>query len=253
MVNKKHVYGRIYCVTNLRDEKKYVGKTVKQVSERWKSHCRLRALRSSYLQKAIKRYGAECFVIRQLAVAYSLSALNRLEREWIARFGTLVPAGYNLIGGGEGAGTFHPLSRAKIRRALAKPEVKGRLSEARKALWATPDYRKKVCGSLSSGEGLAKKRAATKAQWADPLMHTRMRELIRKACGTKKFRLGRSASAKALWAHPGYRESMSSAMRLPEYRANMSAKSKARWTDPVMRAKIISAMKHKRELSRGIL
>jgi len=92
----------IYCVTNERNGKRYVGKTVSSLSIRWSQHkSSARYGRRCALHAAIRKYGAEVFRLEVLAECSTLADLDRMEMEFIARLETRTPKGYNLTSGGD--------------------------------------------------------------------------------------------------------------------------------------------------------
>ena len=93
----------IYKITNIINEKVYIGKTINPIEHRWREHC------SEYnknknekrpLYNAMKKYGVENFKIEEIEKC-SLHELNERERYWIGFFGSF-KNGYNAILGGDG-------------------------------------------------------------------------------------------------------------------------------------------------------
>ena len=83
---------QIYLVSNLVNSKQYVGQTINPHLKR--GHGRL-------LKKAYRYHGKENFTYEPIVTGITeRNLLNYLERFWIATFGTVVPAGYNLESGG---------------------------------------------------------------------------------------------------------------------------------------------------------
>ena len=104
----------IYLIFNTISGKGYVGKTVKSPQERLSEHNSGMG-GAPYLYRAIKKYGAQNFVIQQLE-ENSNEDDNLLEKKWIKKLGTLAPGGYNLQGGGQG-GVPSSLTRMKLSAA----------------------------------------------------------------------------------------------------------------------------------------
>ena len=96
-------YGIIYLVRNKVDGRCYVGQTMQRLKRRWKGHLRsAQNGASTPLAAAMRKCGAEKFVVESLEVASNRADLNRLEGKWIKKLGTLVPNGYNATDGGSG-------------------------------------------------------------------------------------------------------------------------------------------------------
>ena len=89
----------IYLVENAVNSKIYIGKTINSVEHRWSEHVGT-ARRGSpfYFHNAIRKYGADAFVMRVLETVDDPGVLNDREIHWIA---TLNPD-YNMTAGGEG-------------------------------------------------------------------------------------------------------------------------------------------------------
>lgn len=99
----------IYLVTNLVNNKYYVGRTFRSVSIRWKEH--LDGFGgSTLLDKAIKKYGVESFSLQVLAES---GCVDELEKIWILLLqSNNREIGYNIVLGGNGfhPGTAHPFA-----------------------------------------------------------------------------------------------------------------------------------------------
>lgn len=96
--------GYIYCITNLINNKRYVGKTTDSIENRWKEHrkdCRKRQNEKRPLYDAINKYGIENFKIEQLEIV-SDSKLSDREIYWIQELQTYGKNGYNASKGGDG-------------------------------------------------------------------------------------------------------------------------------------------------------
>jgi group I intron endonuclease len=93
----------IYKITNLITNQLYVGKTRKTIEQRFEKHklnSRYNNTNSTYLSKAMQKYGPSNFIIECLEEV-SDDRINEKEREYIA---ALKPH-YNMTSGGEGGDT----------------------------------------------------------------------------------------------------------------------------------------------------
>lgn len=87
----------IYKLTNKTNGKVYVGQTKHSVEKRLAEHCR-----SEYpVGKALRKYGLENFGVEELATGSSVEELNQLEIDYIAKFSSMAPNGYNCDSGGK--------------------------------------------------------------------------------------------------------------------------------------------------------
>lgn len=89
----------IYKITNLINEKIYIGQTTKTIEQRFKEHCKTTS-GCRALKNAIKKYGSNNFSIEIIENCNSLDELNIREEYWIKHYNSLVPRGYNLQSGG---------------------------------------------------------------------------------------------------------------------------------------------------------
>lgn len=99
--------GIIYCITNTVNGKKYVGKTVQNLEDRWDDHVALaRTGRKIYFMNAIRKYGPDAFEKSILETIEDEELLSDAERKWILELNTTDHmVGYNSTFGGEGFST----------------------------------------------------------------------------------------------------------------------------------------------------
>ena len=97
----------IYCITNLINEKKYVGKTTYSITKRFQEHCRdskKERCNKRPLYDAMNKYGIENFIVEQLIECDELE-LNSYECLFIEQLNTY-NNGYNATKGGDGSILF---------------------------------------------------------------------------------------------------------------------------------------------------
>ncbi len=125
----------VYLITNTINGKRYVGQTRRTLSRRWKQHCD--SAGCCALNGAIKKHGAENFIIEVICEPLTFDLMNEFEAEYIVRYNTLVPNGYNLTTGGlapqHSEETKRKLSAAQKGRK-ASLETKKKMSLARKGV-----------------------------------------------------------------------------------------------------------------------
>lgn len=92
--------GYIYCITNKINNNKYIGKTTRSISLRWKEHIRDSRLKrdNSPIHNAIRKYGINNFNIEEIEEVPN-KILNEREKFWISYYNT----SYNVTIGGDGS------------------------------------------------------------------------------------------------------------------------------------------------------
>ena len=96
--------GYIYCITNLINSKRYIGKTTTTIEERWREHCldsRKERCEKRPLYSAFNKYGIENFIIEELEQVEN-NKLSEREIYWIKELETYGSKGYNASKGGDG-------------------------------------------------------------------------------------------------------------------------------------------------------
>lgn len=235
------VYGRVYCVTNTLNGKRYVGQTVQSLAARWRQHKYLASSRS-ILSAAIAKYGASVFVIREVAQARNQSELNELEARLIAEFNTVLPYGYNLRGGGNGGGPWNETTRVKLRTIYSTEEYRTSLSERVRAHWADEAKRRRHIDAMlevnATSERKQKRSEASLRLWADPKYRERFDRGVRSALGKPNVKAKLQEASRAHWQDPDYRAKVRAGIDKPEAKAKQSAASSRTWAQPEIKEKM---------------
>lgn len=95
--------GYIYCISNKINSHQYVGKTIRNIQERFLEHCRdsqKEKCENRPLYKAMRKYGIENFYV-QLLEEVDIQDLEQKEQFWIDQLDTY-KNGYNATQGGDG-------------------------------------------------------------------------------------------------------------------------------------------------------
>lgn len=97
----------VYLITNIKNGKQYVGQTKLLPGDRWKQH--LRSKSSTYLSRAIRKYGPYSFTFNILKRTKTKFLANYFESRFISQLKTRnSEIGYNLTDGGEGNSGWRP-------------------------------------------------------------------------------------------------------------------------------------------------
>ena len=107
--------GYIYLVTNNMNGKQYIGQTKRQdINTRWKQHRRvIKSNLGSYLYAAYVKYGINNFTFKLICICFDEDC-DTFEQEYIKRYNTLAPNGYNLLPGGSSR-VIHASTIEKLR------------------------------------------------------------------------------------------------------------------------------------------
>jgi group I intron endonuclease len=148
----------VYLITNCVNGKQYVGQTVQQMEKRFARH--VWSKDPLPLHRAMRKHGTDNFRLEQIKECASKQEMDQVEREWIAKLGTLSPAGYNITLGGGGSVGFKHSEESKKRMTawqLGKklsPEHKAKVSAAlrgntyARGFVHSPETRAKISAAL---------------------------------------------------------------------------------------------------------
>jgi group I intron endonuclease len=127
--------GYIYLITNTINGMRYIGQTKhNDINKRWSEHKNFK--KSSigrFLLNAYQKYGIENFKFQIVCICFDEDC-NKYESEYITKFNTLSPNGYNLKAGGH--------------FSAHHPETKKLMSESIKKLWQNKEHKEKISNSL---------------------------------------------------------------------------------------------------------
>ena len=137
----------IYKITNLVNNKIYIGQTINSIDKRFKQHlsqvnC---ANICSALYSAFTKYGKENFIIESIVSGeYSREELNELEIFYIKKFDSLSPNGYNLQSGGNSFMVVESVKKQTSEKLKGREITwKAKVSEGLKKIWLNKEYREK--------------------------------------------------------------------------------------------------------------
>lgn len=93
--------GCIYKITNIINNKIYIGQTVQDVNRRWRQHVTMDYKKNYYLGKAIHKYGEKSFKIEVVEICEE-SKLDEKEKYYINEYESFKSnIGYNVSTGGK--------------------------------------------------------------------------------------------------------------------------------------------------------
>lgn len=107
--------GYIYKITNKVDRKIYVGQTIQILEDRWRKHRNVGS-NCRYLKRAFNKYGIDNFEFKLICVCFD-EDLDKYEIQYMEKYNSMVPNGYNLRKGGN-SGKHHEETKRKISESL---------------------------------------------------------------------------------------------------------------------------------------
>lgn len=121
--------GYIYKITNILNQKSYIGKTIRDPEIRWNEHKQDSKHPNLPLQRAFKKYGINSFSF-EIIEEVKEELLDEREKYYIKKFNTY-KQGYNATLGGEG-GVTHTLPKEEIEKILTLWKQKCTISQISK-------------------------------------------------------------------------------------------------------------------------
>lgn len=141
----------IYIIENLENGKCYIGQTTRTLEERFREHCgNSKTSVSPKLKNAIKKYTPCCFSMEPIWEGEcTQEVLDNLETEFIKKYNTLHPNGYNLTLGGSGGKHSDVTKNLLSQKSKKMWEEKGdQLRKERKERGMSLESREKISQSL---------------------------------------------------------------------------------------------------------
>lgn len=86
----------IYKITNIKNNKVYIGQTIRPIEQRFKRHISdaMNNILDTHFARAIRKYGESCFRIELVDTAASQNELNIKEQKYIQQYNSIID-GYN--------------------------------------------------------------------------------------------------------------------------------------------------------------
>jgi len=151
--------GFIYKITNIITNKCYIGETKKSNPYlRWNEHKRkiTQGIGCPALQDAVKKYGIDNFKFEILIICFDEDRF-KYEIDYIKKYNSISPNGYNLTKGGEGGGFYGKkhtnisiknISKKVIQNYVNNPELGKEISARNKILMNNFEIKKKITNSV---------------------------------------------------------------------------------------------------------
>ena len=86
----------IYKITNIQNQKVYIGQTIRPIEQRFHRHINdaMNNILDTHFARAIRKYGTDNFIIEEIDSAKTQNELNKKEQYWIQYYNS-VNNGYN--------------------------------------------------------------------------------------------------------------------------------------------------------------
>jgi len=153
----------IYRILNKITKKCYIGETkCKDVARRWNQHKQTIEINKGCpaLRDAVKKYGIDNFEFSVLIICFDDERF-KYEIEYIKKYNSIAPNGYNLTNGGEGGGFQGKTHTEEVKNGIKNklkqkyidnPDLKEELSERNKIIMSSPEIREKIKTGILNSE-----------------------------------------------------------------------------------------------------
>ena len=153
----------IYRILNKLTKKCYIGETkCKDVIWRWNQHKQKIEINKGCpaLRDSVKKYGIDNFEFSVLIICFDDERF-KYEIEYIKKYNSVVPNGYNITNGGEGGGFQGKTHTEEVKndiknklkqKYIDNPELKKQMSERNKIVMSNPEVREKIKNGILNSE-----------------------------------------------------------------------------------------------------
>ena len=140
--------GYIYKITNKEDGKIYIGQTTQILEDRWRQHKKIGS-NCRYLKRAFNKYGIHNFEFKLICICFD-EDLDKYEIQYMEKYSSMVPNGYNLRKGGN-SGKHHEETKKKISDSLkGRTDIFRAKTTNRLGMSHTEETKKKISQALKS-------------------------------------------------------------------------------------------------------
>ena len=272
-ISNNPVYGIVYKVTNMINEKVYIGVSTliedgldNAFNKRYNNN--ILNTHNEHLKNAIKKYGIENFDINPVIdIAYSQKELDELENLYILKYNSMNrDFGYNKRGGGSGGRLSDETKKKmsdiwtdeykqnhskKIKLKWSEPEYREHMSEILKERWQNEEYREYMCNMSKElwNDETHRSRIikSIKERWQDEEYKNYMNNLLKERWQNEEYKQNYSNKIKAKWEEPEYRNAVTLAVKSrwdsDEYREKMRNMSKELSQREDIKENFVSTMK----------
>lgn len=123
----------VYKITNLINDKVYIGQTIRPLEERWTQHISDRNKFDYPLYRAINKYGKKAFKVETIKTVDSIEMLNKAESEEISKHNSLNRGfGYNILHGG-GNYKLPQAVKDKISKSMLGKKFKSHMTKEKRS------------------------------------------------------------------------------------------------------------------------
>jgi group I intron endonuclease len=140
--------GYIYKITNKVDGKIYIGQTIQILEYRWRKHRNVGS-NCCYLKRAFNKYGTDNFEFKLICICFD-EDLDKYEIQYMEKYNSMVPNGYNLRKGGN-SGKHHEETKRKISESLkARTDIIRPKTNYRLGKHHSEETKKKISDALKA-------------------------------------------------------------------------------------------------------
>ena len=237
--NGEGKFGYVYLITDTLHNKKYVGQRKGyKLDEHYYGSGRI-------IQNLIKKYGTSIFKREIIDYASSQEELSRKEVEFIKKYNTLYPNGYNLT---LRLQAVDPYERDDSN--INNEECRKKSSERMKKLWTDDEYRNKMSQMSKDNwknEDYRKNRTYALRKTTQTEEYRKKLSEIQKQGWDNERRKVRSELSKILWQDKDYRNKQTQIRKekfsSEELKKEISERFKSKWQDEKYVKKVLDSRK----------